>query len=303
MAETAKARRDAASVGRWAARALLVLGGIVAGWLLAVGSASASDSGEAPTADLTPVTDATVAGLGDVTGGVADLFGTLGGVVVKADPKADQATAREVAGKVRDGAEDFAEDALLRPAHRALGSLEHIVRKPDDAPKVIEEALKPSQEMRDLGEKVWKLFHPEVPDLPALPVIQHPIGGPATDVVPAPITLISATDPVTVLVPADADRLPPVHNGWSGDGGTDDSDGSTDGNELPAVPVRLPVAPGGAPTYPGGGSGAGAHLDGLLFGVPAGTLSAFGSAVIGSVRTGSGHLVMEPGAQPGVTPD
>lgn len=217
MMNAANEGRDAMRVGRLASRALLVLGGAVAAtaaaWAVSSAAASAdTNSIEAGgvSASVTPVTDATVANLGDVTHGVSDFTGEVAGAAVGAvnsvsaceqdattwsepgtsrpicpldprdhigGPHTDQvrtAADHEVSGRVSDAVTDLGQEAVLHPVQRTLGAAEHIARKPEDTRQVIEQAVTPSPETQDFGRKVLDLLEPgqngKLVDLPALPV-------------------------------------------------------------------------------------------------------------------------------------
>jgi hypothetical protein len=59
--------------------------------------------------------------------------------------------------------------------------------------------------------------------------------------------------------------------------------------------VTLPAVPGGLNT--------GGHYDASLFGIPAGNWNVANTAVAASGLFGVRHASVEPGSQPGVTPD
>ncbi|WP_040405774.1 hypothetical protein [Amycolatopsis nigrescens] len=343
---TANQRRTA-SAGRWCARALLVLGGALAGtaaaWSIVTASAVAEtpdtfqvpeQSGTAADSGRTPVTDAVNGSVGDLGRGVSDLAGaaSLGAHEVsapghKAGPAVDDAPIRHrehqpigeigqlgdvnAAERARDATRDFADHAVIRPVQRTLGAVEQIVREPSDAPQVIDRTLTPPPEAKELGEAVWKLFHPNGKDLVELPELPRlPIGQPGAPAMPSPV----APAPAPAADPLPAAPMGPVvdltakprhielpggtERGSSKDG--HDSDGPS--FPLPFSPGRAPLAPLSLPTVPGG-SNAGGHCDASLFGIPAHAMSAVHSAATGTVRFGVRHLPLEPGAQPGVTPD
>ncbi|MBB4687285.1 hypothetical protein [Amycolatopsis jiangsuensis] len=206
--------RGATRARRFASRALFVLGGAVAAtaaaWVVSGASASAAtaepDSGDTVSASITPVTDATVAGLDDATRGVSRFTGQVAGAAAGAAQElsacgqsattwsepgtsrpdcaldihgardAERTTAdHEVSGRVSDAVADLGENAVLRPVQRGLGSLEHIVRKPADTKQVITEATTPSPAAQEFGRKIWALLDPgqtgNLVDLPGLPVV------------------------------------------------------------------------------------------------------------------------------------
>ncbi|GAA3534563.1 hypothetical protein GCM10022222_17630 [Amycolatopsis ultiminotia] len=210
-------RRGATRARRLASRALFVLGGAVAAtaaaWTVSSAAASADPQPDAGSdnslnASVTPVTDATVAGLRDVTHGASkftgDVAGTAAGATQKLSECGQSATTwsepgasrpgcspdlhghrdhsrstaeHEVSGRVSEAVTDLGQNAVLRPVQRGLGSLEHIARKPSDTKQVITEATTPSPEAQEFGRKIWALLDPgqtgglvKLPDVPVVPV-------------------------------------------------------------------------------------------------------------------------------------
>ncbi|WP_133116351.1 hypothetical protein [Amycolatopsis antarctica] len=318
--------------GRWCTRALVVVGGAVAGtaaaWILSAAAASADT-------DVTPVTDAAVAGVHDITGGVSEL---LDGVprlsqpidthpvdTQPVDPPRPDDGAGEGAGGQQAGRAphhvvlDFADQAVVRPVARTLGAVEHVLNRPEDAPRVIEEAL-PTPEQ--VVAPILELLDPrsygkpgELPKLPGLPGLDgerddQPSGGSAADAPGAmtaqpPAAGLPAAAPLPELLPlttgpethrvvppvavdsADVPRadVPPVDNGVD-----------------PSAPIRAPIAPPAAPAGPGGGVG-GVHSDGLPSGIASGVPALRDANTAGSLRPRDRFRPVEPGSQPGVTPD
>lgn len=219
MANAAKnERRGAARFGRLASRVLFVLGGAAVGsaaaWLASGASASADVVPSAPVVStpgtsVTPVTDATDAGLTDAARGTSTFTGDVAGAGSAAmcaashrhqeattwsvpgetesapalrhcgsrdqigDPATDGAVLRadehEVSERVRDAVTDFADNSVIDPTKRTLGAFEHIVRKPEDTRQVLDETFAPSP---DFGRKVWDLLDPKGHGnlVPGLPV-------------------------------------------------------------------------------------------------------------------------------------
>ncbi|SFW53975.1 hypothetical protein [Amycolatopsis australiensis] len=316
MAKTATNEGQGAKrAGRLVSRALLVFGGAVAGtaaaWLISGATASA-DTVEVGTSSVTPVTDATVGGLGDVNHGVSDLADTID----EANCHQDATTwsepqhcvriaGHEVSGQVTESVADFTDDAVLGPAHRTLGAVEHIVRKPEDTRQVIEETVTPAP-TQDFGHRVWQLLDPagrgDLVPLPELP------GGAPAEQAPVTAGAGQAAGPIavsTVELPSDVQAaLAMEKNAHLGDG-TGAAGHSRDGHRdlpSPLTPAQLPVAPA-VPAAPGGTTAPGGHLDGLNFGVPFWTTEAVDSAVAAMTRAGLRHTARTPGEQPGVTPD
>ena len=315
MANTATNEGQGAKrVGRLVSRALLVLGGAVAGtaaaWLVSDASASA-DTVEVGPASVTPVAAAADGSLGDANHGAAHFAGDLTGAAChqEATSWSEPQTARpctlrhEVSERVSDSVTDLADDAVMSPAERTLGSLEHIARKPEDTRQVIEQTIAPSAPATDFGHEVWQLLDPAghhdlLPVLPGLdPVEQEPVtsfpgqvaGTPAVSTVELPAALRAA-------LATQAGRQHDVDGaaGHSRDGHRD--------LPSPLTPAQLPVAPA-VPTAPGGTTAPGGHLDGFNFGVPFWTTEAVDTAVAAMSRAGLRHSLRTPGEQPGVTPD
>ncbi|KDN17817.1 hypothetical protein [Amycolatopsis rifamycinica] len=335
MAITANEGQGAKRVGRLVSRALLVVGGAVAGtaaaWLVS-GAAASADTASADTtsggtvqvgtASVTPVTDATVAGIGDANRGAGHFSGEVAGGVAEvachqeattwSEPQAprpcgptDAATVgHEVSEHVDASVTDLVDDAVLSPAQRTLGAFEHIARKPEDTRQVIEETIAPAP-AKNFGRQVWQLLDPAghgdlvpFPGLPGLaPAGAEPVtttgegaGTPAVSTVELPAALRAA-----LAMPA----------GWQPDDVTGAAGHSRHGRgDLPSPlnPAQLPVAPA-VPTAPGGTTAPGGHLDGFNFGVPFWTTEAVDTAVAAMSRAGLRHSLRTPGEQPGVTPD
>ncbi|WP_033291415.1 hypothetical protein [Amycolatopsis jejuensis] len=340
--DAALERRGATRFGRLASRALFVVGGALAATAAAwaVSSATASADTGTSTGSVTPVTDATVAGLGDVTDGVSRFAGDVAGAAKSltscgqnattwSEPGAerpgcsldrfgnphrdDLAQSQEVAGQVSGAVSDLGEGAVLRPVERTLGSLEHIARKPEDARQVIADATTPPPAAQDFGRQLWDLLDPAAPgrlvDLPSLPAAPAAGEGSAPGIPEQPAeagqdlgdAAMSTSDALQSVFPAvDASRADLP----SGSDLPSQHHGDRNLPGVPFSPAQLPLAPPSVPTPPTGGTTApGGHLDGLNMGVPAWVIAAVDNAVAGSTRAGLQHTLRTPGEQPGVTPD
>ncbi|MGW5715783.1 hypothetical protein ACWEVP_06430 [Amycolatopsis sp. NPDC003865] len=314
--------QGAKRAGRLVSRALLVLGGAVAGtaaaWLVS-GAAASADTVSDGTVSVTPVTDATAGSLGDVNHGTANLAGEAAGGLAEAANCHQDATTwsepqrschtdartleHEVSERVSDSVADLADDAVLSPAERTLGAVEHIVRQPADTRQVLEETVTPAP-AQDFGHQVWQLLDPAdrgdlLPQLPGLaPVEQEPVTtgiGQTTDsVAVTTVELPESVRAALALAKASHQNDGPGAAGSSRDGHRD--------LPSPLTPAQLPVAPS-VPTAPGGSTAPGGHLDGLNFGVPFWTTEAVDSAVAAMSRAGLRTAMRTPGEQPGVTPD
>ncbi|MEV6625202.1 hypothetical protein AB0M83_00220 [Amycolatopsis sp. NPDC051106] len=304
MADTATNEGQGAQrTRRLVSRALLVLGGAVAGtaaaWLVSGATASA-DTVEVGTA---PIAEAASGSLGDVNTGAANAAGDVSASSCHQDATAwSEPCARvlghEVSDHVGDSVSDLAEDAVVSPAHRTLGAVEHIVRKPQDTRQVLEQTFTPEP-----GHDVWQLLDParhgDLVPLPGFsPVEQESVTtgvGQTTDT-----AAVSA-----VQLPAAPRATLPAPQGFQHEDGTGAAGKFRNGHRdlpSPLAPVQLPVAPL-VPTAPGGSTAPGGHLDGLNFGVPFWTTEAVDSAVAAMSRAGLRTAMRTPGEQPGVTPD
>ncbi|MET8847116.1 hypothetical protein [Amycolatopsis sp. NPDC004625] len=322
MANTATNEGQGANrVGRLVSRALLVLGGAVAGtaaaWLVS-GAAASADTVEVGTASVTPVTDATAGSLGDVNHGTAHFAGGIAGGVAETachqdattwsephrpcSPADASAVEREASERVSGSVADLADDAVLSPAERTLGAFEHIARKPEDTRQVIEQTIAPAP-AKDFGRQVWQLLDPAGRET-LVPLPGLPGGSSATEPVTSSVGEAAGTREVTTIeLPAAVQNAMPA--GLQHDDVTGVAGQSRDEHRdlpSPLSPAQLPVAPA-VPTAPGGSTAPGGHLDGFNFGVPSWTTEAVDTAVAAMTRAGLRHSLRTPGEQPGVTPD
>jgi hypothetical protein len=311
---------------RLVSRALLVLGGAVAGtaaaWLVSGATASADTANTADTVDtvevgtdsVTPVSQATAGGLGDVNHGASHFAGDVAGAsnchqdaTTWSEPhNCSRVSGHEVSERVSDSVSDLTEDAVASPVHRTLGAFEHIARKPEDTRQVIEETIAP-EPAKDFGHQVWQLLDPAgkgdlvpLPRFPGLaPVEQEPVtegAGQATDTVAVSTVELPAVLRAALAMPAGVQQ-----NDVTGAAG-ESRDSHRELPSSPLVPVPLPAAPS-VPPAPGGTSAPGGHLDGLNFGVPSWGSAAVSDAAASAYLGGLRHTPRTPGTQPGVTPD
>lgn len=326
MANTAANEGQGAKrVGRLVSRALLVLGGAMAGtaaaWLVSGATASA-DTVEVGPASVIPVTTAADGSLGDANHGATHFTGDLAGATCHQDAttwsepqtvalprrcvRTDAATLEHEASQhVSDSVTDLADDAVLSPAQRTVDAVEHIVRKPQDTRQVIEETIAPAP-AKDFGRQVWQLLDPaghgDLVPLPGVPGLASVEPKPANSG-----ALETAGTPAvsTVELPAALRAALATPAGGQYDDVTDAAGHSRNGHRdlpSPLTPEQLPAAPA-VPTAPGGTTAPGGHLDGFNFGVPFWTTEAVDTAVAAMSRAGLRHSLRTPGEQPGVTPD
>jgi hypothetical protein len=298
--------------GRLVSRALLVLGGAVAGtaaaWLVSAATASA-DTVEVGTSSVAPVSEATTGDLSDVNNGVSGFSGDVAdspqAVTTWSEPQRPRVLEHEVSERISDSVSDLAGDAVVSPAERTLGAFEHIARKPADTRQVIEETIAP-EPAKDFGHQVWQLLDParhgDLVPLPALPGLAPVEQEPVTSGVGQTTDTVAIT---TVQLPAALRAALAMPTGFQNDDGTGAAGQSRHGHRdlpSPLTPAQLPVAPS-VPTAPGGSSAPGGHLDGLNFGVPSWVSAAVSDAAASAYRGGLRHTPRTPGSQPGVTPD
>ncbi|GAB3574036.1 hypothetical protein GCM10027445_34290 [Amycolatopsis endophytica] len=307
--------RGTASAVRWLVRALLVLAGAVLGtaaaWLLGDATASATQLAPAPVETpqdgdvATPITDRVIGATDDLTWGASDLVGNATATVLEYGMDggpADPARGQTAAADMRQTVHSFTRDAVLRPVERTLGTAEHIGRKPQDAPQVIRQALTPPQTVPAI-QKVWDILRPSGKGLIKLPALGDEADGqvaaPPAPQTPPVAVADAVMGPVAKAVPQTAQRGHHEVTSHNGDGAQHDG---AQRDEFPYPPLRGPLAPAGVPLVPGGAA-AGGHIDGLLFGVPAGGPAVRGSDDRTAVRFAFRHTPVQPGEQPGVTPD
>lgn len=324
MANTATNEGQGAKrVGRLVSRALLVLGGAVAGtaaaWLVS-GSAASADTVEVGTASVTPVTEAADGSLADADHGAEHFAGDVAVATCHQDattwsrPQASHSCGRtdagtfqhEVSERVGDSVSDLTGDAVLSPAERTLGAVEHIARKPEDTPQVIAETVAPAP-AKDFGRQVWQLLDPAAHGdlLPTLPGLAQ-AGQEST--APGAGQQAGTADGTTELPAAlRADALA-TSTGLQHDDLTGAAGHSRDGHRdvpSPLTPAQLPIAPA-FPTTPGGtttSGGAGGHSDGFNVCAPSRAAEAIDTAFAAMSRVGLRRSLRSPGKQPGVTPD
>ena len=299
---------------RWLVRALFVIGSAIAGtavaWAISTATASAEtahpalsqeDTQTATAGDeLTPVTDAAMGASDDVVAGASNLIGDTSAAAVRlgtGDWAPDANSDRQVAGDVSHAVHEFTGTAVLRPAHRLLGSAEHISRKPQDAPRVLGEALTPPQDFLNFLHPASGTGLVKLPQ----PPVSHGDSDQRVPVAASSAEHASAAGPMGpfahVLHAQRADFSDVDRHGER-----DRHSRGGQSGQFPYSPVRGPLAPVGLPLVPGG-SAAGGHVDSPLFGIPAAALTLVDTHGERAVRFGIRHTPVQPGEQPGVTPD
>lgn len=312
--QNASAQRGPARAGRWFARALLVVGGAVAGtavaWAISTASASAETAPPALPQDgttqqeeqATPVTDAVLGTTDDVLLGTSELAGHAAGAAARVGTGVQSpdsiARGQQATGDVTDAMREFTRDAVVQPAHRLLGPAEQITRKPQDAPRVISQALTPPPDFLNF-------LRPSATGLIKLPALAGIHSGdqrtPAALPAEAPAVTPTPAEPMGPI----AAVLPEGHTAAAHFDSRDESGSRHHGapsDRFPFAPTRGPLVPSGVPFGPGG-SVAGGHVDGPLLGVPANALTVVDARGLRAVRFGIRHTPVQPGSQPGVTPD
>lgn len=264
-------RQGSANVcaSRWLARALLVVGGALAGTAIGWAISDASASAAAVT-DPTQVT-------GQLAQGLSQLTGPAGPLDVRLAPP------ERVAVDVPDTLDNVAHDAVLHPSEDLLGSVNRIVEKPRDLdlPRVIGNAL--------------------VPPRTVLGVVATSTGQLVSVSGSSTKTLSSPEPDTTSGSPAQANTVPPV----SGSHPLDQARTRALAGEprpVPSAPTRELPLPADLPAVPNGAA-SGGHVDGPFLGVPTSILIIVPDEAAHGISIGTRPLPAQPGAQPGVTPD
>lgn len=295
---------------RWLSRALAVAGGAVAAtaaaWLVSTATASASTEDthlpELRTEKVSEVGDALTGAAREATAGQDEPAGSGSGEAKPFGRDAFRLPDGKAAGAMlKDSAQRFWDERLAKPVNDTLDTVSGLVRAPERP--------------RELGKEFWNILKPggdDLVDLPQLPGLPDNAATDGTSAQPAaPVPSADTALPLDAAAQSDAadrsleqraaDREPDGSGAAAPSGATHPA--AHDDRSAPESPLRLPTPkPSALPTSTGGTMG-GSHIDGPLFGVPAGSLSAFHEAEAGAVRLGARHLPTQPGAQPGVTPD
>lgn len=291
-------RRCTGSAGRWLARALLVVGGTLAGiatgWAINTATASADtvrpDTGAA---------DNVAWRVADPAGHtVADWHAVaFAGWLDAGGHRGHEAARWQRPDDAVRPVHTFARTAVLDRAESLFGLVEQITRPPA-APGVTGTAQAPS------SAGLLGFLRPVSGQLLTLPLLHggKAAGQPAAGAAPGGLGQAAPasgrSDGVATVLPRSGQRLgmfrhgPAVdHHGPHGRPGT-----------LPASPVRGPLSPAGLP-FSAGVAAAGGHFDDSLSGVPVSARISSAVVGLGAVRFGVPHAPAQPGSQPGVTPD
>ncbi|MFD2417978.1 hypothetical protein [Amycolatopsis pigmentata] len=272
--------RGTARTRRWLTRALFVAGGAIAGtaaaWAISTASASAT----------------TELSCSHLTGAASD-------VVRPGSDDRGGGERRAVADDVRDTVGAVADRELAHPAPNAASPLDLLTDPPRQTPRVIDNALRPAPALVELLRPASGPLL-QVPALPSL----EPRPGTDTGVTPSGArTPLAAPEGQVGSVRSAPTAVEPQEN--QGDRIIARTGHHTAGHSLRGpAPLTPPHAPPAPPALPlPGGSATNAHVDGPVFGVPA-PASVFPAADgPQGVRFGLRRMPVEPGTQPGVTPD
>ncbi|WP_157361765.1 hypothetical protein [Haloechinothrix halophila] len=169
-------------------------------------------------------------------------------------------------------------------------------------------ALDDAGHLNDLRDKLDSWFRPAADDvLPALPggitdgaapmpmpapSVPAGVGGSVSD---NPFLTDSAIEQATPILSAAGGSIDRAANAAAA---SDVTDSPSDGS-----PVRLPAGAPAAPSAPANGGATGGHADGSQFAVTSGSGLALIAASATKALTGASVAPVEPGRQPGVTPD
>lgn len=301
---------------RWLSRALAVAGGAVAAtaaaWVVSTASAAASTE-DVHLPDLRADKVSEVGKVGDALTGVAHEslpdqgesaeHGTSTGNSAPSERERFAfADGEAAAAKLKDSAQRFWDERVVKPVGDTLETVSGLVRAPEQP--------------RDLGKDFWNLFQPGGGDLVGLPRLpglpdgsaageagtQHPAPAPGADTARPFAGAGQTGDAGHSARNRSADHGPDTSRDVAPVGMAHPA-AQDDDHSAPEGPLRLPAPkPSALPTSTGGTIG-GSHIDGPLFGLPAAGLAALHEAEAGAVRLGARHLPAQPGSQPGVTPD
>lgn len=272
--------RGTARARRWLTRALFVMGGAMAGtaaaWAISTASASA-----APDPSCSPHLAAAASDV--VQPGSIDRHGC--------ESRAVTDDVREMVGAVADG-------EMAHPAPNAASPLDLLTDPPQQAPRVIGGTLHPAPALVELlRPESGPLF--QVPALPSL----EPQAGTDAGPVPAARTPLAAPDGQAGSLISSPTAAGPQEA--KSDRIAARSGHHTAGRPLwapvPLTPSHTPLTPPALPLP--GGSATNAHADGPVFGVPAPASVFLAADSPQGVRFGTRRTPVEPGTQPGVTPD
>ncbi|GAA5157786.1 MULTISPECIES: hypothetical protein [Amycolatopsis] len=302
--QNASAQRGTARARRWLTRALFVVGGAVAGtaaaWAVSTASASAETASpvSGPEAVVQQDEQATAADATEAERAEHTEFRLSQGKQVAADALEQS---RRITAEVAESVQRFTQRTVVEPARQVVDTAVRVTLEPQSAPRVLSEALTPSH---DVLHFLRPAATGELIKLPGLPGRtdadeQTQASAPAAANPVAPALPAGPLGPVAAVLP-DAHAAAAQHLDARDQSGRQSH--ATQPDRFPFSPERGPLAPSGLPFGPGG-SVTGGHVDGPLFGVPAGPLTVVGATGLRAVRFGIRHTPVQPGEQPGVTPD
>lgn len=303
---------------RWLSRALLITGGAVAAtaaaWAVSTATASAD-----PVALDEPV--AAKSSQQGKSGGPLSLTGVASDVLEPAhlpvetrpltggvDPvdaavRSVGEAARSGVGETEDSLRQLWEQRVAAPVDRTVDSIGKLVPATPGA--------------QELGGDLLHILDPAegalsaLPGLPGLAGADQQVGtpvkgGPATNAHPGPATATGGEDRAA-KDGKDAEAQRPAFSELAQ---RPDSGGTTEAATVRPGGGSAPVGngdwPGQHPTTmpaPFGGSTGGAHIDGSLHGIAARGVPSLDDTIVGSALAGIRYSPIQPGTQPGVTPD
>ncbi len=210
------------------------------------------------------------------------------------------------AGDLQGGGDASGRDAAQNPHDRigraisdrcadSLSLIERIFGSPDDEP-----AIRDSFDDSEWRDRLERWFNPDfdeiVPDGVDAPALPDTVPAPADNPGAAP----GAVDTDTAKVAPDS--VISVDDGGIGSRGTPQRDATTD---LPSngIPMQMPAGAPVAPSAPNSGHAGHGNADGAALAATFGSGNAMDARSADMAACGTSQVPLEPGRQPGVTPD
>lgn len=307
---------------RWCSRALLVLGGALAG-SAAVWAVSTATATAAPLdSDEYSLTRSAEAAVGDTVDRVEKTLRGDDKGKDKSDsrPDAKDDTDDDESGTTEDGQDDGgviapgigAEAGGCFPGATPLSALIGGLVGADCAPGRGEAPVGDveSADLDDLSTRFEQWFGGELNDVVAeLPTDDFRV----VDELPAPFGppasgAADVTDTVDVEQADAAGHVTGVATDLSQDAASDDDSSARsagDNQNFPSdgIPLRMPAGSPAAPSIPGTGLAGAGNTDGAPLAITHGSGNTLSAAMANKVLSGAYVAPVEPGRQPGVTPD